>query len=188
MARTKFNIKKRNILLLSIIIIISITLFFADYLSARPNSEQHCYSTEEHEVRGTSLTGVINERDTIKLLNGYYNCNEIKKNEIIAYNYSGNENLIIKIVKAIPGDNFSLREEDNHYNIWVNGNILANSKNEPYILNENTKEMLALYEKDYEGIIPPEAYLILGNIDTGTLDSTKFGLVHKDQIIGKVKA
>jgi len=39
----------------------------------------------------------------------------------------------------------------------------------------------------YEGIIPEGAYLIFGNLVTGTLDSTQYGLVSIEGIIGKAE-
>jgi type IV secretory pathway protease TraF len=47
--------------------------------------------------------------------------------------------------------------------------------------------MLSLYEKDYKGVIPKNAYLLLGNRISGSVDSTTFGLVEKSDIIAKVE-
>jgi len=46
--------------------------------------------------------------------------------------------------------------------------------------------MLSLYERDYKGVIPKNAYLILGNLVEGSLDSSRFGLVGKSDFLGKV--
>lgn len=47
-------------------------------------------------------------------------------------------------------------------------------------------KLLQLYENSFKGIIPENTYIILGNQPEGTLDSTRFGLVDKSGIIGKV--
>jgi type IV secretory pathway protease TraF len=47
--------------------------------------------------------------------------------------------------------------------------------------------MLSLYEKDYKGVIPENAYLLLGNLIFGSLDSTHFGLIDKSGIVAKVE-
>ena len=47
--------------------------------------------------------------------------------------------------------------------------------------------MLSLYEENYKGVIPENAYLILGNLSGGSLDITHFGFVNKKDILGKVK-
>ena len=46
--------------------------------------------------------------------------------------------------------------------------------------------MLALYIKNYKGIIPARSYLILGNLPEGSVDSTRFGLIDQSALIGKV--
>ncbi len=78
----------------------------------------------------------------MNILFGYYDCHEIVANEIVAYDYAGNENPVIKIVKALPGDSFSLKESDElpgdsfslkesdenfGWNLFVNDEIAANS-------------------------------------------------------------
>jgi signal peptidase I len=104
---------------------------------------------------------------------------------LIVYSYGGNENLLIKIVKGLPGDKFSLQKTEGGWHILINGKVLKNSENKPYLLDERSYRMLSLYERDYKGVIPENAYLILGNLVSGTLDSTSFGLVGKQDILGK---
>jgi len=146
-----------------------------------------CFVAEAHEVRGSSLSGIIEGGETVNILLGYYGCHEIKRNDIVAYNYAGNQYPIIKIAKALPGDRFSLQETKGGWNILVNGKVLKTSENKEYILSEERHRMLKLYEEDYKGIIPEETYLILGNIPSGSTDSSFFGLVHRDDLIGKVE-
>lgn len=143
---------------------------------------------EDRLVRGNSLSGLIEPGQTVKILFGFYDCNEIEREDIVAYNYAGNSEPIIKIVKGISGDKFQLElAESGDRHILINGEILKNSQNQPYVLNEKGYRMLSLYEKDYKGIIPQNAYLILGNLSNGSLDSSRFGLIDKSDILGKVK-
>jgi signal peptidase I len=131
---------------------------------------------EEKIVIGNSLEPLIKDGETIEVLFGYYSCRQIQRNDIVLYSYSGNKNPIIKIIKGIPGDKFSLKKTNNGWYILINGKILKNSQNQPYILDERGYRVLSLYEKDYKGIIPEDAYLILGNLPQGSLDSSHFFL------------
>lgn len=142
--------------------------------------------TEEREVRGESLTGLIERGSSVRVLFGYYGCHEIEKEDVVAYNYAGNPNPVIKIVKAVPGDTFKLKKAPGGWNLLVNGKVLKNSGKEPYLFDERGRRMLSLYESDYRGVVPPQAYLILGNLARGSLDSSRFGLVHQSDILGKV--
>jgi type IV secretory pathway protease TraF len=47
--------------------------------------------------------------------------------------------------------------------------------------------MLSLYEDDCSEGIPQNTYLILGNLTSGSLDSSRFGLIDKSDILGKVE-
>jgi len=141
---------------------------------------------EERIVRGNSLSPLIENGDTVKVLFGYYDCNDIKRNDIVLYSYAGNEDPLIKIVKGIPGDKFALQKTQvGCWNILINDKILENSQNSPYCISEQGYKMLSLYEKDYQGVIPEDAYLIMGNLISGATDSTRYGLVHKNDILGK---
>jgi len=147
-----------------------------------------CFIEEEERiVRGSSLSPLIKSEQTIKVLFHYYDCNEIKNDDIVLFNYAGNRNPLIKIVKGISGDKFELREAEGGWNIIVNNKIVKNSEGKPYLISGNTYKMLSLYERDYKGVIPENAYLLLGNNTSGSVDSTRFGLVDKSGIIAKVE-
>ena len=144
---------------------------------------------EERIVRGGSLSPLIESGDTVKVLFGYYNCHKIKRNDVVAYYYAGNKDPLIKIVRGVPGDSFKLEQtEQGAWYIIINGKILKNSAGEPYLVSGKRYEMLALYEKDYKGVIPEQAYLIMGNLISGAMDSTRYGLVHKNDILAKAEA
>ena len=138
-------------------------------------------------VRGSSLNPFIKPGQGIEALFGYYKCHKIKRGDVVLFDYAGDKNFIIKIVKGIPGDKFELRKSDGGWNIIINDNIIKNSENKPYLILGNAYKMLSLYEKDYKGIIPEDAYLLLGNRISGSIDSTAFGLVNKSGIVAKVK-
>lgn len=137
-------------------------------------------------VRGESLRGVIDPGEEITALVGYYACHEAERGDVVLYNYAGNSDHIIKIVKGIPGDSLVLGEAAGGSRILINKEVARTSANNPYLLDERSSRLLSLYIKDYNGVIPAEAYLLLGNVESGTLDSTRFGLVGKKDIVGKV--
>ena len=153
------------------------------------NTSKNCNVNEKTvEVKGNSLSGLIEEGAKIKVLENYYACNDVKRGDIVLYDYAGSVNPLIKVVKGIPGDKIDLKQNDKSgWNILINGEILKTSKGEPYNIDTRGYKMLNLYIKDYGGEIPQDGYLILGNNPVGTLDSTVFGLVNKDDFIGKVK-
>jgi len=194
----------RNFLKISLIIIALIgALFFWLFLEktkkpfenggvppvnpAEHEFEECSIMTEEKIVRGSSLSGLIEDGQTITVFSGYYTCNEIERGDIVLYSYAGNEAPLIKVVKGIPGDKFNLREAEGGWHILINGETVKNSEDIPYLISGKRYQMLSLYEKEYLNGIADNAYLILGNIPSGATDSTRFGFVSAKDILGKVK-
>ena len=144
--------------------------------------------TETVIVRGTSLSPLIRPGEEVTILRGYYGDHPVQRGDIVLVNYSGNEAPLIKIVKGLPQDSFALQKCDNGagWHILINNKILNNSENKAYVNYDKRHKMLSLYIKDFNGVIPENAYLVLGNVPAGTLDSTRFGLIDKSAIIAKV--
>lgn len=144
---------------------------------------------ERFEVRGDSLAPLIKPGQTIELVSGYYNCQPVQREDIVAYKYAGNQAPIIKIVKAVPGDKWRLEADKpgQAYQILVNDGPLKNSLGQLYQISAANSKMLKLYAQSYS-TIPENTYLILGNQIAGSLDATRFGLISQSDILGKVEA
>jgi len=165
-------------------------LFLTGFFLFYSNQDVNCVEkTEEKIVIGESLAGLIESGSTVRILYGYYDCHEIEREDIIIHNHPGNPNPIIKIAKGLPGDTIHLGKSNNAsgWNILINNEIIKNSYGQPYVLDETRHKMISLYEKDYKGIIPENAYLILGNVAGGSLDSSRFGLVDRRDVLGKAE-
>jgi signal peptidase I len=138
------------------------------------------------EVRGNSLSGFIESGTAVQALFGYYSCHDVARNDVVLFYWAGDANPLIKIVKGIPGDTFHLTKANGGWNMLLNGAVLKTTRGEPYLLGDQGYRMLSLYEHDYHGEIPPDAYLILGNLPSGSTDSTRFGFGGKKDILAKV--
>jgi signal peptidase I len=160
--------------------------FFSENIPDEAPPGDCSYLAKKETVRGNSLSGLIENGAEIFLHYGYFDCKEIKKGDVVAYSYAGNEVPLAKIVKGVPGDRFAFKENNGKWNLLINGEPAKNSKGEEYGFGESARKMLSLYEKDYGGTIPSGAYLLLGNLTEGTLDSTHFGLVSGNDILGAI--
>jgi len=138
------------------------------------------------KVRGDSLTGLIDDGAVMKVALGYYKCHEVLRGDIVLYNYPGGDPLV-KIAKGVPGDKLRLRKTRRGcWNILINGRVLKNSLKVPYCIGARESEMLALYERGNNGVIPGNACLIMANLPGGSMDSTRFGLVGRADLLGRV--
>ncbi len=140
----------------------------------------------EKVVRGKSLEGVIANGSKVILLYGYYSCNPVERNDVVAYDYKGSKIPLIKMIKAMPGDTFKLTPAPyGFYNIVVNNDTLYEVTGMKYELRQNEYKMLHTYEREYKNIMPENTYMILGS-HSGTTDSGRFGLISKRDILGKI--
>lgn len=180
------NKERKGIPAYLIFIFYTIIFFSCNQINAQAVIDSSCItSIEKKQVRGTSLTGLTNDGSSVILAYGFYNCNAILLNDIVAYKYGGSKIPLIKIVKALPGNTFHIIQKDDFYYIEVNKQAVTYSTGLVFKLPQQEYAMLKMYEEAYHGVIPPDSYLILGN-RSGTTDSGKFGLVSKADILGKV--
>jgi len=136
-------------------------------------------------IAGVSLSGLVEDGASVTLLRGYYTCHPVTRNDIVAYLFGGGTKIFAKIVKGLPGDRLGLEQVGDGWHILINGKAVVNAQGEPYVVSQNRSVMIRLYVDSYHGIIPSDAYLLLGNDPAGTLDSTRFGLVGSQDIVGK---
>ncbi len=143
------------------------------------NPDNLCTTSTVLTVKGTSMEPLIKQGENITNYPDYYICNDVERNDIVLYRFAGNKNLILKRVKAIPGDKFELKGEL----ILINNKPLKNSEGKLYNISQ---KMLQNYANSYP-VIPKDTYLLLGEKAYGSLDSSHFGLVSKKDLRGKVE-
>lgn len=139
-------------------------------------------------VRGNSLGSLVPEGSKITITENYYACHDVERDDIVEYFYAGSTDPLLKSVRGLPGDQLALKQDSRGaWNILINGSVLKNSQGQAYAIGSSGQNILALYVHDYRGVIPQGAYLIMGEEPGGSLDSTRFGLVGKADIIGKLE-
>jgi signal peptidase I len=170
------RIKAIAILLFFILIMLGF-LFFA-------RSENRVL--EEFEVRNNSMSGLLDAGEKIDVDFNYYKNNEIKRGDIVLFSYAGSENYLVKTVYGVPDDIVDLENAEGKFKLLINGRPVENSEGKEFVFNAQRASLLSLYITDYKGRIPDGAYLILGNLEGGSLDSSQFGFVSSDSIVGRV--
>lgn len=138
------------------------------------------------EVRGSSLSRTLPAGTRVSLELGYYDRRAVERDQVVAFRVASHAAPVIKIAKGLPGDELSLVERDGKRMIEVNGRALVNADGWPYHLSISSHRLLSLYVRDYQGRIPADAYLLLGDAPTGGLDSTRLGLIHHTDLIARV--
>ena len=106
-----------------------------------------------------------------------------RRGEIVLFSSGSSRLPLAKEVVAIPGDSWSVSADGY---VFVGDALARNTLGFPYKLAPERARMLDLYVDSYDGVIPPDTYLLMGEPKGGSLDSSRLGLVHRDDIIGRV--
>lgn len=181
--------KKKSLIAILVIILIIVIgyLIYLDKYHFDSNLVEKITGNKEGYskvlIQGDSMSGLLEDGQSYTF-NFEYDKSSIQRDDIVIYDYKGLRNAVAKSVKGIEGDKFELIRDGNHYLMYVNDEVVTNSFGEAIKVSNENYRLLHLYESDYKNVIPKDALLLLGNKDYGTIDSTKFGLVSKNDILG----
>lgn len=138
-----------------------------------------------------SLAGAVAPGSTVDAEFGIYACEPAKRGDIVLYRFAGNPVPVIKIVKGVPGDHFALSTELGLSTLLINDGVAKNAQGASYVIAPSERRMLELYVNDnrkggYFAVIPADTYLLLGNQAAGSIDSRRFGLVARGDLLARV--
>jgi len=180
----------RSTLYISFLIVsFCITLLFVggNGLSGGKSRLQDCFERETKTVRGNSMAPLLLEGDEVVVADGFYRCHSVRRSDIVILDLAPDLDspILIKRVVGIPGDVFDFVDDPNGSQwLLVNGIILVNSEGKEYVFTgQNT---LRLYEGMYGNGLPADTYIVLGDDPSGSHDSSVFGLISQEALIGKV--
>ena len=125
------------------------------------------------QVVGPSMKGTLNAGDVTIVNKLVYKFRTIKRNEIVSINQK--DKIMVKRVIGLPGEHIEYKENK----LYVNGSLVLENN-----ISVETKDF-KLEDIGYE-TIPKDMYFVLGDNRTNSSDSREFGLVKKDEIIGKI--
>lgn len=116
----------------------------------------------------------------------YYNCNPGQRNEVAMIISAGRPKPIFKYIKLIPGDKFKMVNHKEKYRLEINGDDMESLTGETYEFAERKSRMVKLYESNYQDGIREGVYFVFGSSLGGGFDSTRFGPVTNERMVGRV--
>lgn len=140
------------------------------------SSGEKCTTTESTTIETDVLRPVVNQSQQMTFLKGYYSCNQPEKYDVVYYKHSGLEEPLLRQIKATPGDKMNFEG----CNLKINNETLRNAEGRKYCFEGKRKDLLQLYTGEISG------YLLLTEKVSGGFDSTRFGLVSRNSLKGKV--
>lgn len=127
-------------------------------------------------IRGASMAPCLQNGQMVEVR---YKDFKVSKDSIVLFKHKNKT--ITKRVVALPGDKFSIVKKDNCYELKVNDKIQKTLSKKTYCFE---RKMISYLSEAYKNIIPKESYLVLGEVTSGSEDSSLFGLIENKQIVG----
>jgi len=150
--------------------------------------DSSCFRIEEHKIVGHSLEPSLKEGIQVKGLIGYYDCNKIKRGEIAIIKFKTREETFVKKIVGVPGDKLEfvdLTGSPQANQLKLNGKILKNSLDEPYLFSETGQRIITIPLKD--GKIPEGRYFVLSEEKgLSSFDSRQYGFLEKEHLKGRI--
>lgn len=122
-----------------------------------------------YRIDGNSMNPTLFNGEYLIINNFVYQLDEPERGDIIVFKHPRNELNLIKRVIGIPGDMVEIGDG----RVRVNGVVL----DEPYI------QASPNYENSW--VVPEEQYFVLGDNRNHSSDSSAWGFLPKDLILGK---
>lgn len=138
-------------------------------------------------VAGDSMLELFKPEDRIEVQEGWYKCHDVRRGDIAVVRIPGRNRPIVKTVQVLPGDSFELKEgPGGSFTLQVNGKTLATPKGTEYSFAGRPVKMLSLYAKSFSGRMPQDTYFVFGTAPHGSFDSTRFGPLRREALLGRV--
>lgn len=150
------------------------------------NPEADVISSQIVVVKGHSLAPFILEGEKLATLWQPEFLETISRNDIVILSIESHASPLVKIVFGLPGDTWDVIQKPNgHFSVLINNEILKNPVGVEYSFSPEKVKILQMQIKITKKIIPEGTYLVFGANPSGTTDSSVFGLIETEQILGK---
>ena len=143
---------------------------------------------QPYTIKGDSMDPTLKDGERVVVNIMGYKIGDVKKGNVIVFHANKKDDYVKRVI-GVPGDKVQYKKDQ----LYINGK----KQDEPY-LNYNEKRKQAEYitgsfktknlpnANPQSNVIPKGKYLVLGDNREVSKDSRSFGLIDKDQIVGKV--
>lgn len=142
----------------------------------------HFFILEPSEVNGRSMEGTLIDQQIILINKVALLISKPRRGQIVSVFDEYDNLLLVKRIVGLPGEQVIIRDGQ-VYIISREGSVLRLDEN---YLNKNT---LTLPEEGIEahyGVIGEAEYFLLGDNRARSVDSRRYGTIHRSQIVGLV--
>lgn len=172
---------------LRICLFLSLFAFFvpsAGQAQGRPDPDSAFCGLTLVTVEGTSLAPLLKSGDNVETRPPSCLDRPIRRGDIVLFRGGASANPMIKRVVAAAGDLFA----GGGGQLIVNGSPATTSSGEAFRLSRPQANLIAMYQREYNGRLPDGIYIVMGDGPTATNDSARYGPINIVDIMGVVVA
>jgi signal peptidase I len=166
---------KNKHIYISILILFIWLIFYFFYLQSKNNHE----IILEKTISWFSMEPLIKSWEKVKLIVWFYDYNDIKRWDLVAYDFAWKKDLFIKQVRVLPWDNLIIKDKK----LYINNEVMKNSIWNEYIFSPWEQKLLNLYIINWK--LKKDVYFIFWDNIINSIDSRRFWWVSKVDIVGK---
>jgi hypothetical protein len=189
-----FKSRDEYIILASFTLAVALIFFAVNYTRDGRNIVRRVFNKQywcvRHfqyiEMHDGYLQDVLPYGKPVEVLDHYFSCNNVERNQTVAIKMTEVTGTQARIVRGIPGDKFTVTKDEKNagWNIKVNNEIVQFNNGPFYFGNSASEPLLKQNETEFKGVIPKNKYIIMTIVPRGVADSTTFGLISKENIVG----
>lgn len=132
------------------------------------------------------LRGILEQGAAFQAAMNYYQCNSPVKGDLVLYRYSWKFMPVARQIVAVGGDKIALRKVGSGWELWINGKVHLGGKQRFVFGIPSADPPLQNYFKANKGTVLPNHVLVLSSFPPGDKDSSVFGAVDIQDIVGKI--
>lgn len=140
----------------------------------------------ERTMQDEFMAGALNQGDGFEVLMGYYKCNPVQRKDLVYFRISAPLEPVVRRVHGLPGDQFEVvaAEVPGTYRLRINGEGVQVAGSE-YVFTSGQTPPLKTYEIARKGVLGPQEYIVLSDVQPGAADSATLGIVKLSAFEGK---
>lgn len=142
---------------------------------------------EEREIDGNSMHGLVEAGDRVWVEFDIYACEEPRRDDLVVVSKGADPRLSVKRLAGIPGDEISVLALGQKSILYINNSIVTSHDARPLLLSPASAEMFRQIELAWHGRIPPDRYFVFGTKSVGSVDSTEWEPVTREELVGRLK-
>jgi hypothetical protein len=187
--------KTFRVVVVSVALVVGISVLYKyikstgiSYNLERAGSSQCIKEVKAAHINDEALTGIFKKAEKVEIALGWYECNSIKRGDMVVIKKGTTNSPTIRVVYGVPGDTFGITQDTSTptWNLQINGKTIKLGTIPYRFGHANQTPWFQTVVKERKGVLKTDDLILLSNINDGSYDSVSEGLYTPQSLLGKV--